>query len=73
MSENRALIVAETLRFLAGWLVTDDEEHEQGKYLLETALDIEHAVAGGYIGEPTCPLCQEMRCDEGCPLAPLQK
>lgn len=69
---DRAAIVAETLRFLAGWLVTEDEEHEQSKYLMQTAADIDHAAKWPWSESGCCPLCEEMICDTGCPLSPLR-
>lgn len=55
--------VVSTLRFLAGggWV----ESRSDQEWFIEVADDIERGNLEG-----TCPLCQEVECDEGCPVSP---
>lgn len=53
-------LVAATLRTVAEQVAGDDDRTS----LLETAERVEH---GEY--DAVCPLCQEVTCDTGCPLA----
>lgn len=55
---------AATLRQVAGWGVGDDLEKDF--YELATAL-------GTWKSDGMCcPMCQEVECDEGCPLEPVR-
>ncbi len=71
--DERAAIVAETLRFLAGGWISGDEDHENSTALVETAANIEHAAKWPWSESGCCPLCEEVACDTGCPLAPLRR
>lgn len=53
-------IVAATLRTVAEQVASDDGRAS----LLETAEQVEHGE-----DDAVCPLCQEVTCDDGCPLA----
>lgn len=64
--------IAATLRFLAsGWIrnADDPSSEDDRRWLRETADQIEHTTPEDWW---CCPLCEETRCDEGCPLAPLR-
>lgn len=53
--------IVKTLRFLAaGWLETDGDR----QWVTEVADEIE----AGRLDTGVCPLCQEVECDEDCPL-----
>jgi hypothetical protein len=63
-----ATTVAATLRYASSWL--DNEAESQ--MLLDTADHIEQH-GGGLPGSLSCPVCEEVRCDEGCPLASIRR
>jgi hypothetical protein len=52
-----------TFRYLAQWF----GDEEQRAALLEMAEAAEHLD-----DDMTCPVCEEMTCDEGCPLEPVR-
>jgi hypothetical protein len=62
--------LAGALRFLAnGWVGTSDPEApardiENAQYLLTAADELENTPPGDWW---TCPVCQEVECDDGCP------
>lgn len=65
MSKKRPLVVATvaaTLRTAAEWL--SGAEHE---LLLQIAKDAEHGWE-----DACCPLCEEVTCDDGCPLSTVR-
>lgn len=65
---ERIKVIVETFRFLGdGWL-KDDEEC---KWAEEMAAAIEGFDFHG--GRFCCPLCQEVRCDDNCPLLPIRE
>ena len=55
--------VVRTLRQVAEWMPMSGEE------LHETADMVERLGADGM----PCPMCEEIECDEGCPLATVRK
>jgi hypothetical protein len=66
--------LAGALRFLAnGWVGTRDPDSldwdENARYLLAAADELEHTAPGDWI---CCPMCQEVLCDEGCPVLPMR-
>lgn len=66
-ASERAAIVKDTLRFLASGLPFLDEDDR--RWLADVAEQMEHQDPA----EATCcPLCEEVRCDDGCPLEPLR-
>lgn len=67
MSDVRATVAA-TLRQLAGWSLVWDDGLPARDELLSLADQVE-AIAPG---EMPCPMCQEVECDGGCPLAPVR-
>lgn len=65
-TEGRARAVAQTLRFVAGgWLLNQDD----AAWCDGVADDIEQSHPGSWL---FCPLCAEVLCDEGCPLEGYQ-
>lgn len=64
--EERVQVVVETMRFLsAGWLDnTEDQEWAAGEAEIIAGTDFSDSVC--------CPLCQEITCDNNCPLAPVR-
>lgn len=66
-NDARRSLVVETLRFLAsGWVGNHEGGEDDQKWLRETADEIEQSGPEDWI---CCPLCAEVICDEGCPLA----
>lgn len=60
----RVQVVAETLRFLAdGWVRDEDDQ----RWLRDVAEQIERELT-----PDCCPLCEEIVCDDHCPLAPVR-
>lgn len=55
-------VVMATLRQLAGWC--DDDRSPAALAELATVLETED-----WADCPCCPMCQEVDCDDGCPLA----
>lgn len=56
--------VARTLEQLAGW----GDANRSGPELLDLARQVRDA-ASSSDGWPACPMCQEVECDDRCPLA----
>lgn len=79
MSDEQTIraAVAATLRTVAGWgqlaCVTDDDEYRGVNVgrdeLYELARRVEHERVDDWW---SCPICQEVECDNGCPLEPLR-
>jgi hypothetical protein len=69
MSIDRAVIdaVARTLRYISCWA----DEDRAAPELIELAGIIEREYVGGD-GGGCCPVCQEVTCDDGCPLKPVR-
>lgn len=71
MTPERAAIVAtiKTLRFAATWLNDDDRDT-----LRQAAEQVELVADGGddLSGEVCCPVCEEVACDDDCPLDGLR-
>lgn len=65
----RIAAVAATLRQLAHWGVRwpDDDHADMGPHLLALAATVE---ADDF--DDVCPICDEVVCDEGCPIEPLR-
>lgn len=57
--------VAATLRQVATWIGVHDND--------EAALYDMAAEVDAFDDEACCPCCQEVTCDEGCPLAPVRR
>jgi hypothetical protein len=55
----------DTLRTIACWLTEDDE-----RMLRRVAEAVEHQPPADWL---SCPVCEEIECDGGCPLGPLRK
>lgn len=66
MTPREAVIVAATLRQLAGWSLGDRSSGS----LLELADAVE---AENYANSWCCPMCEEVQCDGGCPLEGVRK
>lgn len=62
-ADPTAATVAATLRTIAGWF-----DAEQRQQLRDVAEDVELDPLGA-----CCPLCQEVTCDEGCPLQSVRE
>ena len=66
--------ISKTLRFVASWIVPPDDVHDQLNHYVQTShlIRAAKAIEGGRTSDldVTCPLCQEVACDEGCPMAP---
>jgi hypothetical protein len=60
--------VAATLRYLAGTPSIDNDFRD---WMAETAATVAHLTAD-QIRASTCPVCEEMTCDGGCPLAGIR-
>jgi hypothetical protein len=60
--------VVATLRYASNWL--DNEAESQ--MLLDTADHIEQH-GSDLPGSLSCPMCEEVRCDEDCPLASIRR
>jgi hypothetical protein len=60
-------VIAATLRTAADWLPDDHRE-----MLRETAQGVE-SCTDSYSLSFCCPVCQEVHCDEGCPLEHVRK
>lgn len=67
MSERQKIVV-DTLRFAAGHGLGGIYT-EYGRWARETADAIERE---DFSDSWCCPLCEEVECDAGCPLAPLR-
>ncbi|GAA0528671.1 hypothetical protein GCM10010172_06590 [Paractinoplanes ferrugineus] len=71
MESQRTLIlntVAATLRQLAGWGLAFDNGPASGE-LIQIAQQVEGLTAAQ---DMCCPMCEEVDCDEDCPLAPVR-
>lgn len=63
MSERQQIIAA-TLRQIAEWGDVSDTE------LYEIADQVENGATDDWW---SCPMCEEITCDDGCPLEPLRR
>lgn len=62
MTSHPSRIVAATLRQLAEW----PDEERTPEVLRDLAIEVEnHDYADSWV----CPMCEEVECDDGCPLA----
>lgn len=60
---DRSTIVKVLRHLASGWVESVDDQD----WLAEAADEIEHRDPATMM---TCPLCQEVACDEGCPMEP---
>lgn len=67
--EEQVAVVARTLRWVAGSLIErGGEEEDSGRWYAEIAEELERDGVAA-LGHGCCPACQEVVCDEDCPLA----
>lgn len=73
---DRREAIAETLTYLAGaGLLPDGDQCGADRFHALTAkeaTEVAAAVLALEADEACCPLCQEVTCDEGCPVQPLR-
>jgi hypothetical protein len=63
-TDEIAAAVAATLRYLAGQPTTDSDLRD---WMAETAAQVA-VLTADQLRASTCPVCEEMTCDGGCPL-----
>ena len=71
-AQERIAAVVETLRFCAdGWVNDADiDGGDNQRWLRKTADEIETTDPAAWW---CCPLCQEVECDDNCPLLPVRR